>query len=631
MPPTLDLSRTRHSKMIVSPPRINLRRAASYNNDRGPLSSTSSRFNFNHLLFSPPPSPGLPALVKRTRKPSGNLANFVRPSRVMRFLGWAIFFSSFFFLIRLVVGGPHGIPILSWSSHSQDDYEMVSGDDLPDFPTPVVVTDKRGRTKWTVSIPPSYDFPLSAKQYSDICAKCREVSARVQALRSNSRGLPQTILALGSHSESQDRQFIDVREAEKEGLLGGWTVKLSKVGKQRLEGNIVGESKGALLEKPVCQQSMTFVLESDDVGLGKTMMLLWVAYGIAQDEGRSFFIDDSRWAYGDYTAIFQPPPVQACRPPPRNEMIPCPRQARHLIVSSSTVAELLGDFGDLAISETTPEASTQKTMFLLARQGHDALFRLNREDGDYVESRSRELLARRITPRSKGAQNGLAIGVHVRRGDRHPLEYQYRDSYIPTNTYAETARELLEKRFDRSGPQHGGEDGAAKQHSFVVLASDDPTVYEADEFRSGGGASAAAAVLRAQERIKLASKAAIQRAQPDKHVMRKFVDETFGWEGGFFAPMFKHLGSSAAGAGAEAGGKRGPAGASAEAMRLRSLVGRAYVMDLAVLAEVSDVVVCTVSATGCRLLAVMMGWESAMEAGNWVNVDGRYRWTGVEL
>jgi hypothetical protein len=33
---------------------------------------------------------------------------------------------------------------------------------------------------------------------------------------------------------------------------------------------------------------------------------------------------------------------------------------------------------------------------------------------------------------------------------------------------------------------------------------------------------------------------------------------------------------------------------------------------------------------GCRLLAVMMGWERAMEKGGWVNVDGDFGWTGVE-
>lgn len=543
----------------------------------------------------------------------------------MRLLGWTVFISSFFFVIRLVIGGPHGLPLLGRSSHPQDDYDMVAGDALPDFPTPVILTDASGRTKWTVSIPPNHDFPLAPSQYSDICAKCREVSSKVEALHSSNRGLPQTLLALGSHSESQDRQFIDVADAQGEGLLGGWTVKLSDVGKKRLEGNIVGESKGAPLEKPICQQSMTFVLESEDAGLGTTIMLLWMAYGIAQKEGRSFFIDDSRWAYGDYTDIFQPPPTQACRAPPRNQMIPCPRQARHLIVSTATAAEILGVFGDTAISEATPMASTQRTMFSLARQGHDALFKLNSDDGDYVESRVRALTARRVVPRSKGKQNGKAIGVHVRRGDRHPLEYQYRHSYIPTNIYAETARELLENSYNGSGIK-GTDDKAAKQHSFVVLASDDPTVYDADEFRSGS-ASGTSAVVRAQERIKLASKSAIQQAQPDKHVMHKFVDETFGWEGGFFAPMFKNLGMG----GADAIGGKKASKPTAEAMRLRSLVGRAYVMDLAVLADVSDVIVCTVSATGCRLLAVMMGWDSAMEAGNWVNIDGHYRWTGVEI
>jgi hypothetical protein len=146
-------------------------------------------------------------------------------------------------------------------------------------------------------------------------------------------------------------------------------------------------------------------------------------------------------------------------------------------------------------------------------------------------------------------------------------------------------------------------------------------VYESAEL---AGAS------RAQVRIKLASKHTIQKVNPDKSVMHKFVDETFGWEGGFFAAMFWNLGVStahAAGGPAASGSSTAP---SAETLRLRSLVGRAYMMDLAVLAEASDAVVCTVSAVGCRLLAVMMGWQSAMEEGNWVNIDGGYGWMGLE-
>ncbi|KAK3336802.1 hypothetical protein B0T19DRAFT_350377 [Cercophora scortea] len=613
MPPTLDLSRTAHSKTIIYPPRINLRRAASYNHDKGPLSSTSSRFSFNHLVFSPPPSPGLPSLSPPPRRPSKGLAGLVRPSRVIRYTVWLLTAICFFYGATWAFEhSPVPVPALAWTANPHDQYEMVAQDDLPDFPTPIIVTDRKGRPSWTVSIPSSHIFPLTADQYSDIYEKCREVSARVQDLRANKHGLQQAYL--GFRPDSASRDFIDVQEAEKAGYLprSAAVHNLMAAG-EGLRGESVGE--------PVCETSLTFVLESSDAGMGRALMMLWTAYGLAQQEGRAFFVDDTRWAYGKYTDIFQAPPSPKCRAPPRHEMLPCPRHARHLVASAATARELFGvgrsgRLGALApealLDESAAATADQKTMFALARQGHDALFHLNKEDSDYVDARVRELTAKRIVPKTKGKQNGLAIGIHVRRGDRHPFEYQYRESYMPLNKYTEAARDMVDDRFNHTGP-HGGEDMAAKAHSFLVVASDDPMVYESAEFT-------ATATTTAQDRIKLASKKAIQQANPDKHVMRKFVDETFGWEGGFFAAMFWHL------AGGQNVANTLP---SLETVRLRSLVGRAYMMDLAVLADASDAVICTVSAVGCRLLAVMMGWDSAVEKGNWINVDGGYGWMGV--
>jgi hypothetical protein len=479
-----------------------------------------------------------------------------------------------------------------------------------------MVADKRGRAKWTVSIPQNHAFPLSISQYADICAKCREVSGKVEALRSHSHTLPHTILAFGHDSEPQDPHFVDVREAEKNGLLPRPAAK-SGLLKQSPDSDLIGEGRGRLAEESVCETSMTFVLESAEAGIGKTMMMLWTAFGLAQQEGRAFFIDDTRWAYGRYTDTFQAPQSKGCRAPPRHEILPCPRQARHLVVSATTFADIFGSSGNGLQAPQPIDPSVQENMFDLARQGYEALFRLNKEDGEYVENRVRELRAKRVVPRSEGEQDGLAIGVHVRRGDVHPLEYQYRYSYMPLNIYAETARLLQEDKYNHTGP-NGLEDRAAKGHSFLILASDDPIVYESDEF---------AAASRAQDRIKLAGKPTTQNEEPDRRVMRKFVDENFGWEGGFFAPMFWNLGLGGSGAAAAAKSPASTPVPSAETIRLRSLIGRAYMMDLAVLAEASDVVVCTVSAAGCRLLAVMMGWESAMEKGNWVNIDGRYEWT----
>jgi hypothetical protein len=610
VPPTLDLSRSSHSKMIVSPPRLNLRRAASYNHEKGPLSATSSRFNFNHLLFaSPPPSPSLPALIPRPRKSPTH----PRPSRVLRLVIWftGILLITYFaaFLVRR-----HGpVSAFRWLSSTHDNFEMVGQDNLPGFPTPIIVADSRGRTKWTVSIPPTYDFPLSIKEYSDMCSKCHIIATRVRDLRHKGHPSQQTPLDF----DLADPNFVDVRDAEESGMLAGVAGNRWQAAEQGQDGDLVGENKDSLVEKPVCRSTMTFVLETADAGLGNTLMMMWTLYGLAKKQRRAFFIDDTRWAYGRYTDIFGAPPVPRCQPPLRHEMLPCPLQARHIVVSAATARGIFG--GTLGVRGEN--SKDLKTLFGFAREGYEALFQINKEDRAYVDGRVRELTGKARTGDSS-PNDGLVIGLHVRHGDQHPLEYQYRDSYIPLDTFAEKAREILDVSYNGTA-QDSGDEAPLKTTSIIVVASDDPTVHESEEL-SGA--------LEAQEYIRLASKSAIQKVNPDRHVMHHFVDETFGWEGGFFAAMFWNLGQSgmnAANGAAAALLEKTRLAPSAETLRLRSLIGRAYVMDLAVLSEASDAVICAVSATGCRLLAVMMGWESAMEKGNWINVDGNFGWTGI--
>ena len=175
---------------------------------------------------------------------------------------------------------------VGWPTNSGDQYEMVGQSILPDFPTPVVVTDRRGRAKWTVSIPPDYQFPLPATQYAEICQQNMEVASHVVDLHSHMHR-PHPHFGY-SHV---DPNFMDVAEAEAHGLLPGFKGKKS----MKREGNIIGEDTNGLVESDVCEKSMTFVMETHDAGLGKTLMMLWSAYGLAEMEGRSFFIDDSRW------------------------------------------------------------------------------------------------------------------------------------------------------------------------------------------------------------------------------------------------------------------------------------------------------------------------------------------------
>ncbi|KXJ95494.1 hypothetical protein Micbo1qcDRAFT_157457 [Microdochium bolleyi] len=598
--------------MAAAPPRLNLRRAASYQNDRGALSSTSARFSFNHLISTPPPSPGLPPpRVTRPRKAS----NAPRPSRVFRLLFWIGSLVAFLYVISLIARQfAARVPsVVSWALDNQDEYEMVGQDELPDFPTPLAVTDARGKAKWTVSIPQTQEFPLSVEAYADMCAQCREVAAHVKELHGESLTKQQG----RSGYYQRDSYFVDVKEAEAHGLLPS-VGKTWKLGGRSIEKPLIGETWDYLVQKPVCKTSLTFILESADAGLGTSLMMLWMAYGLAQKENRAFFIDDTRWAYGRYTEMFQPPPPADCIPPPRHEMLPCPHSARHLVVSASTATDTFGtafttEFEDLRQDSIERE----RPLFNLARVGYEALFRLNKDDQPYVTQRIEELRAKSNQASNNDVANSTVVGVHVRHGDVHPAEYQYNGAYIPLTVYEERIQHAAVAYHNRTVAGLTGE----APRPLVVMASDDPTVYESAEFSSA---------LRAQERIKLAG---LKPAAPkvlDKGVMHPFTEEAVGWEGGFFRVMFWNLGRPAISHTQthEQQHQRKP-NLGPETTKLRAFMGRAYVMDLAVLGQASDMMVCTISAMGCRLLAVMMGWEKAMVNEQWVNIDGDFSWVAL--
>lgn len=491
---------------------------------------------------------------------------------------------------------------------------MVGQDAFPDFPTPVVVHDTRGRAKWTVSIPHGYDFPLSTQQYADMSGQCREVAARARDIR-HKGPIDQTQM----NYDAFDDYYVDVQQAESSGMLPRPFTQTLQAG----PGRFVGMSAKDMRGKPVCKSSMTFVLESQDAGIGNTLMMLWTFYGLAKEEGRAFFIDDTRWAYGEYADIFQLPPTPTCRPPPRHHMVPCPFQAQHLVISGMTAKEIFPAL--LAKHHRVSGTGDQvRDVWTLARTGYEALFNLNKDDEKYVSTRIEDLKGK--AKKDYVSPNTPVIGVHIRRGDRHPLEYQYHNTYIPAEVFLDNAQRATNAHFGET------EESGAKHQFISVLASDDPTVHTEPDF---------ARMLLAQERIRLASKDDFEQAgQKRKSYMHRFVEEAFGWEGGFYAPMFWNLGVERKNNGANA-----PDGVEVEnvndeaklmappsdqTLKLRNFVGRAYMMDLAVLAGASDSVVCAVSAMGCRLLGVMMDWEAGVGAGRWVNVDGQYGWAGIE-
>ncbi|GME24596.1 hypothetical protein GTA08_BOTSDO02802 [Neofusicoccum parvum] len=575
---------------------------------------------------SPPPSPGLPPLgPKNSRRSLPSYSRLLRKILVVFcgviFLGW--------------LGVRHW-----WYSHSGQngvtyqtadgsEYEMVGGSLLPDEPSVVAMTDQQGKTRWSVSIPADSSFPLAPGQYQELCEQATEIA--------------HTISGKGSHHKAYyyiDPYYMDIGDAMEQGLLPNPKEGAKMVSAVGWDDKLMGRGNTYKGEKmDVCETSMTFVMETSDAGMGKTLMAMWMAYGLARMEGRSFFVDDTRWPYGDYTSYFQPPPAPNCLPPMTSQVVPCPHHARHIMASAATIRTTFGHaFVEEYEDAHKMQVQRQHKIFGLLRDGYEALFRLHDDDASYVLERTRSLYEPVI---EKG---GINIGMHVRRGDRHPFEYQYSKDYIPLDRFMQGVQYFIAEHYGPSlstnatgdakverdahdGPtkalktpagdaitkQKDQPDLLALTSSQAVLSSDDPDVYTAPEMAN---------VVRAQDRIVLASKKTLEASGAKNK--NRYIDEISGWEGGFYRDVFWSLGRSAQN---NAGDKN--AKPSEQAVKMRELVGRAYLLDLAVLAK-ADQVMCTLSATGCRILAVMMGWEQAIQQGAWRNIDGEFHWRGID-
>uniref|UniRef100_A0A093UVE1 Uncharacterized protein n=1 Tax=Talaromyces marneffei PM1 TaxID=1077442 RepID=A0A093UVE1_TALMA len=548
------------------------------------------------LIDSPLPSPVLPSIVPSHGKRLPG-AGKRKAFRIFRLLAVCAIILT---LVRMPLLQLLGVPTLvQWLADDRN-YQLPSI--LPVSASPVIMTNKQGRQKWTVHIPAGMEFPYAPSQIEDLSSQCFQMSQQV----SDGRHQP------FDYSQS-DPNFIDITDRQSArqmtGLLSNEQIVIQK------RSNLY------------CDSSLTFVMQSEDAGLGTTLMNLWISYGLAQKQGRNFFIDDTNWAYGKFSKYFKSPPKPMCRQPPPAFRLPCPLQARHLVVSSSNAPWIFGDtFKEYFKSPFAASEAQQKVIFEMARSGYEALFHLIGDDATYFQS-SIQRLNRDV--RSKG---GIAIGIHVRHGDSHPLEPQYKASHIPLDRYAKRVSTIFHAHLQQA---HG--DTALSQsmalHSKVMLASDDPEVYTSFEL---GGAE------RAQNYIALASKSALDAARNEG-----LSNENIGWEGGFFQDMFWSLGVEASDY-SELGGpfpsNRGPTEPktlsvdsvaeqrhlrpSKESLQLREWIARAYLLDVAVLGQ-SDRVICGLSSASCRLLAVMMGWNKAVTHKSWQNIDGNWHWSFI--
>jgi hypothetical protein len=240
------------------------------------------------LARSPPPSPSLPSLIHRHGKKAAP-----RAGKTMTWKRAALGLGGVVFLVWLVLSQVYGAEQQqqaaqgSWDGDGEE-WEMVGGNKLPQEPSAVAVQDAKGKMRWTVSIPAAFEFPLKPEQYAHVCHQSHELAMQVRQDAQKTGGVARRMLGY----YQKDMYFIDVQDAETQGLLPP----------SRAEGRPKGfvdddaiASGVATAGLKVCDKTLTYVLETEETGFGTSLMRLWMAYGLAKAEGRTFFLDDTRW------------------------------------------------------------------------------------------------------------------------------------------------------------------------------------------------------------------------------------------------------------------------------------------------------------------------------------------------
>ena len=171
-----------------------------------------------------------------------------------------------------------------------DANKLVHDEKLPTSPMPVLVTENKSKSRWTVSIPPKGPFPLKANDYKNICTTSHDLVHHLDSMKRGRKGHGH----FGYYHV--DKRFMDVQQAEDKSMLpsgppafsGSFVAGVSKPDSQI-------DSKNRDPVTGICKRSITYVMETTDAGFGSTLMGLWMAYGLAKKEGRALFIDDRNW------------------------------------------------------------------------------------------------------------------------------------------------------------------------------------------------------------------------------------------------------------------------------------------------------------------------------------------------
>ncbi|KAG8764291.1 hypothetical protein FRC11_005095 [Ceratobasidium sp. 423] len=350
----------------------------------------------------------------------------------------------------------------------------------------------------------------------------------------------------------------------------------------------------------VCSSTITFMFDGDR-GLMADLALIAQLAGLAREQNRTFLIDDRLWTRGNWTTHFkdiretQPGPEPGCLPPPPEELVACPRLAKHWVVTSLTAKFHFGH----SFSETFEDpygysTARLKPIFNRAFDSFESFIILNDKNIRLLRQ-ARSELRRRIQLNTNSEAVATYMSVHIRRGDRRAMSWEFikpgTDGYVPIQNYVDA----VQKTWSQMGLP-------GRPHIYV--ASDDPVsldeftklspgyVYSLRQWGIDGGRVRESSVTDAAEEL-------AELASPSAYVQTEWMNRT-------------------------------------EEQRIR--LTRGMIVEMALLSELWDddtndedndleliATACTLTSNVCKMAAIGLGWARSLgsDVKSWVELDNR--------
>ncbi|TDL20900.1 hypothetical protein BD410DRAFT_790241 [Rickenella mellea] len=223
-------------------------------------------------------------------------------------------------------------------------------------------------------------------------------------------------------------------------------------------------------EKP-CTSSITYMLDGYR-GLAADLALMAQVAGLAREKGRTFFINDQYWNRGKWSDHFQdvragqPGPEPGCLPPPPEELVACPRTARHWVINSLTAKLHLGHMFETEYEDGYKQnLERSKPLFDRARMSLSETIRPNARNAALIRA-AREEVASAGSSKPDETDPGSYLAVHIRRGDKKAETWPNRDKYVPLEDYVESTQETWSRL------------ASSRANPVVWAASDSPSVLQ---------------------------------------------------------------------------------------------------------------------------------------------------------